>query len=84
MPLFLEIDMTSSVHVDNKNKNVLILGKGLREGLGNTTIKQQKQNILLIFQDHKESFVKVFIIMGAVFYLLTPQESRNSKEKTLK
>ena len=43
MPLFLEIDMTSSVHIDNKNKNVLILGKGLREGLGNTTLTAEAE-----------------------------------------
>ena len=39
-------DMSSSVHVDNKNKNILILGEEQTQGLDDTTIKK-KQNIVL-------------------------------------
>ena len=31
-------DMSSSVHVNNKNKDILILGKGKTKGLDNTTV----------------------------------------------
>ena len=31
-------DMSSSVHIDNKNKNILILGEGLIQGLDDTTV----------------------------------------------
>ena len=45
----------------------------------------QKLNILLIFQEHKENFVYVFIMMKArVFYLLMSQKYIHSKQKTLK
>ena len=30
-------DMRSSVHIDNKNKNILILGEGPTQGLDDTT-----------------------------------------------
>ena len=32
------IDMSSSVHIDNKNKDILILGKGPTQGLDDTTL----------------------------------------------
>ena len=31
-------DMSSSVHTDNKNKDILILGKGPTQGLDDTTL----------------------------------------------
>ena len=31
-------DKSSSVHIDNKNKDILILGEGLRQGLDDTTL----------------------------------------------
>ena len=31
-------DMSSSVHIDNKNKDILILGEGLTQGLDDTTL----------------------------------------------
>ena len=31
-------DMSSSVHVDNEGKDILILGKGPRQGLDGTTL----------------------------------------------
>ena len=30
--------MSSSVHIDNKNKDILVLGKGPTQGLDNTTL----------------------------------------------
>ena len=30
--------MSSSVHIDNKEKNILILGKGSTQGLNNTKL----------------------------------------------
>ena len=35
-------DMSSSVHADNKTKNILVLGKGFTQGLDNTTIYAEK------------------------------------------
>ena len=34
--IIFEVDMSSSVHIDNKNKDILIFGKGPTQGLDNT------------------------------------------------
>ena len=35
--------MSSSVHIDNKNKGILFLGKGPTQGLDNTTLKSEAE-----------------------------------------
>ena len=35
-------DMSSSIHANNKTKNILVLGKGFTQGLDNTTICAEK------------------------------------------
>ena len=37
------VDMSSSVHIDNKNKNILIFGKGPIQGLDNTTLTAEAE-----------------------------------------
>ena len=36
------VDMNSSIHVDNKGKDILILGKGPTQGLGEHSITAEK------------------------------------------
>ena len=36
-------DMSLSVHIDNKRKDILILGKGSKHGLGDTTLNAEKE-----------------------------------------
>ena len=38
-------DMSSSVHVDNKGKDILILGEGPAQGFDNTTLTQAKYSV---------------------------------------
>ena len=37
------VDVSSSVHIDNKEKDILILGKGSRQGLNDTTLTAEAQ-----------------------------------------
>ena len=37
------VDMSSSVHIDNKKKDFLILGKGPQQGLDDTTLTAEAQ-----------------------------------------
>ena len=46
--IILATDMGSSVHVDNKKKVILIIGKGPAQGLDDTTLTAQKKIIELI------------------------------------
>ena len=36
--------MSSSVHANNKNKDILIIGKGLTKGLDNTSLTAEAEN----------------------------------------
>ena len=42
--------MCSSTHVDNKGKDILILGTGVKQGLGALTSEKCIQLILLIIE----------------------------------
>ena len=76
--------MSLSVHIDNKNKNILILGKGPTQGLYNTTLTREADDSINLSGSQKR-FVYTFIITEAtVFYSLIPQKYINSKQKTLK
>ena len=76
--------MSLSVHIDNKNKNILILGKGPTQGLYNTTLTREADDSINLSGSQKR-FVYTFIITEAkVFYSLIPQKYISSKQKTLK
>ena len=49
------VDVSSSVHIDNENKDILILHKGPTQGLDNTTLTAEAE-YYINFQDHKENF----------------------------
>ena len=50
------VDMSSSVHINNKREDFLILGIGPTQRLFNTTL-EQKLNIQSIFRYQRENFV---------------------------
>ena len=46
-------DMSSSVYIDNKTKVILILGKGLTQGLDNTTLSAEAKYPIKFTQSGK-------------------------------
>ena len=46
--------MTSSAHVDNKKKDILILGKSPRQGLDDTMLTSQKEYIINFTEQNKK------------------------------
>ena len=48
--------MSSPVHVDNKGKNILILGKGPTQGLGKHSLTAEKI-YLINFTEYSKNFV---------------------------
>ena len=77
-------DMSSLVHIVNKNKEILILGARSTQGLDDTTL-EQKLNILLVLPNQEKDLYQVYIIMQAtVPYLLMLQKYINSMKMTLK
>ena len=50
------VDMSSSVHVDNKGKDILILGKGPTQGLGEHSLTAEKM-YSVNFTDHRKKML---------------------------
>ena len=67
-------DMSSSVHVDNKGKDILILGEGLTQGLDDTTLTAEA-NVPLNLYNQIEDLYLVYTIMEATLsYFLMLQK----------
>ena len=77
---FFGADMSSSMHTDNKNKDILMLGEGPTKGLDNTSLKVEAMYPINYTQPNKR-----FLLMEAtVSYLLMLQKYISSKQKALK
>ena len=50
------VDMSSSVHVDNKKKDILILGEGPTQGLNGTTLTAEKKCSINFAENSKKLF----------------------------
>ena len=62
------VDMSSSVHVDNKGKDVLILGKGRTQGLGEHSLTAEKM-YLVHFSDNGDKYCLTLHYNGGNSYL---------------
>ena len=60
--------MSSSVHANNKTKNILVLGKGFVQGLDNTTIYAEKL-YSVNFTENNKKFCLSLHYNGANSYL---------------
>ena len=78
------VDNSSSVHIDNRKKDISVLGKGPTQGLENATITTEAK-YSINFSRSKRKLCQVCIIMETIaFRLLMTQKFINSKEKILK
>ena len=79
--------MSSSVHVDNKGKDILILGKGTTQGLGEHSSTVEKM-YSITFTVTRKKFCLSLNYNGAnsylFIYLLTVHKLLNLKQKILK
>ena len=74
--------MRSSAHIDNKKKDVLVLGKGPMQGLEHTLTTEKMYSIN--FTVTKKKFCLSLHYNGANIYLLMVQKFTNSKQKILR
>ena len=65
--LIFGVDMSSSTHIDNKKKDILILGKGLTQGLEHTLTAEKIYSIN--FTVTKKKFCLSLYYNGANSYL---------------
>ena len=52
------VDMRSSLHGDNKKKDILILGEGPTQGLDDTTLTAEKK-YWINFAEHNKVFIRL-------------------------
>ena len=81
--LIFGVDMSFSTHVDNNNKDILVLGKGPTQGLEHTLTAEKC--IQLILQKKNKKFCLSLHYNGEIVtYLLMVQKFTNLKLKILK
>ena len=75
------VDMSSSMHIDNKNKDTLILSGGPQKGLDDRILTAEAICPVNFTQPNKS--IKSALLLEAS-YLLMLQKYINSKQKSLK
>ena len=75
-------DMCSSVHNDNKNKDISILSEGPTLGLDDTTLTSEAKYYINFTQSGKRFVPSIHYIRSNSFLLLV-QKDMNSKHKRL-
>ena len=78
------VDMSSSVHLDNKKKDNLILGKGPTQGLDDTTLTTEAQYSINFSRSSRKFCLSLHYNGATVSYLLMLQKYINSKQMVLK
>ena len=77
--------MSSSVHVNNKGKDILILGEGPPRGLDDTTLTAEAKYPINFAQSGKRFELRLHYNGSNSFLFVTMiQKYINSKQKTLK
>ena len=76
--------MSSSVHVDNKGKDILIFGEVPIQGLDDTTLTTEAKYPNNFIQSGERFVLSLHYNRTTVYYLLMLQKYVNSKQKNLK
>ena len=75
--------MSSSVYIDNKKKDILILGEGPTQGSDGTTFTVKKKYLINFTEDNKK-FCLSLHYNAANIYLLMLQKLLNLKQKIVR
>ena len=73
-------DMSSSVHIDNKNKDISVLGEWATQGLNDTTLTAEALHPINFTQPNKR-FVLSLHYNGSNSFFVNATKNINSKEK---
>ena len=77
-------DISSSAHIGNKNKDILILGEGPTEGLDDTTLTAEARDHINFTQPRERFVLSPHYNKATVSHLLMLQKCINSKQNTQK
>ena len=78
------VDISSSVHIDNKIKYILILGKVPTQGLNDTTLTAETQYQINFSISNAKFCLSLHYNGRTVFYLLMLQKYIKSRQMILK
>ena len=74
MLLFFGDDMSLSVHIDYKNKDIVILGKGQTQGLRNTTLTEEAIYSINFTQPNKRSALSLhYTVRNSLLFINTTE-----------
>ena len=76
--------MVSSVHIDNKNKDILILGEESKQGLDDTTLTAEAKYPINFTRSGKWFVLSLRYNGSNSFLFVNGTKIINSKQKTLK
>ena len=76
--------MSSSLHVDNKGKDILILGAGTTQGLNDTTLTAGSKDPINFTKSEKRFILSLHYNGNNSFLSLMLQKYINSSQKTQK
>ena len=76
--------MSSSVHANNKTKNILVLGKDVIQGLDNTKVYAEKLYSVNFTKTNTKFCLSLHYNGANSYYLSMAQKLLNSKQKILR
>ena len=76
--------MSSSVHIDNKGKDILILGKGPTQGLDDTTLTAKAKYPIKFAEQNKRLLSSPYYNESNSLSFVMLQKYINPNKKTLK
>ena len=77
-------DMNSSAHIDNRQRGILIHGKGTTQGLDDTTLTAEKQYATNFSKQQKKFCLSLHYNRANNYLFVNMLKSINSKQKILK
>ena len=75
--------MSSSVHIDNKGKDILIIVKGLTQELADTTLTAEAQYSIHFSRSNRKFYLSVHYNGSNSFLFVNATKYINSKQKNL-
>ena len=76
-----EADMSSYVHIDNKNKHILTLGEGPTQGLDDTTLTAETKHLIDFTQSGKRSVLNLHYDGSNSFFFVNAAKIYQFKAK---
>ena len=79
--MIFSADMSSSVHIDNNKKDILILGKGPTDALDDTNLTAEKEYSINFTEQQKKPLLSLHYNISNSNIFINDDETNNFKSK---